>query len=251
MRLGMARQRLFMVGAPSTLLRKEISIIVKNARVTEPYVQTTMDSQAPSQYTSDGPTSSASSRHHTGTGHPLHLHQYNTHNHNLPLSFSSPASAYSTSSPTSAFHQQQQPGPGQWGHSGATTHRSGATTRDEVLLPPHPPQHQPQQSQQGTKSGKRDSTGVMSQQPNSTKVESSTNEHGHHHASDDPMPSTSDFVKKLYKCVSHPFYHFFGEALNWEGLCRMLEDPTFQEVVSWGPAGDCFVVKVCTTCSIV
>ncbi|KIJ98678.1 hypothetical protein K443DRAFT_103561 [Laccaria amethystina LaAM-08-1] len=62
----------------------------------------------------------------------------------------------------------------------------------------------------------------MSQQPNSTKVESSTNEHGHHHASDDPMPSTSDFVKKLYK---------------------MLEDPTFQEVVSWGPAGDCFVVK--------
>ncbi|KAF6750547.1 HSF-type DNA-binding-domain-containing protein [Ephemerocybe angulata] len=41
-----------------------------------------------------------------------------------------------------------------------------------------------------------------------------------HH--DDPMPSTSDFVKKLYK---------------------MLEDPTFQSVVSWGPQGDCFVVK--------
>lgn len=36
------------------------------------------------------------------------------------------------------------------------------------------------------------------------------------------MPSTSDFVKKLYK---------------------MLEDPTFQTVVSWGPQGDCFVVK--------
>ncbi|KAJ2912468.1 hypothetical protein MD484_g7945, partial [Candolleomyces efflorescens] len=42
----------------------------------------------------------------------------------------------------------------------------------------------------------------------------------HHH--DDPMPSTSDFVKKLYK---------------------MLEDPNFQSVVSWGPQGDCFVVK--------
>ncbi|TEB39384.1 hypothetical protein FA13DRAFT_1596213, partial [Coprinellus micaceus] len=41
-----------------------------------------------------------------------------------------------------------------------------------------------------------------------------------HH--DDPMPSTSDFVKKLYK---------------------MLEDPNFQDVVSWGPQGDCFVVK--------
>ncbi|KAF9448302.1 hypothetical protein P691DRAFT_775528 [Macrolepiota fuliginosa MF-IS2] len=36
------------------------------------------------------------------------------------------------------------------------------------------------------------------------------------------MPSTSDFVKKLYK---------------------MLEDPLFQSVVSWGPQGDCFVVK--------
>jgi len=36
------------------------------------------------------------------------------------------------------------------------------------------------------------------------------------------MPSTSDFVKKLYK---------------------MLEDPAFQSVVSWGPQGDCFVVK--------
>ncbi|KAG5350616.1 hypothetical protein C0989_010169 [Termitomyces sp. Mn162] len=39
---------------------------------------------------------------------------------------------------------------------------------------------------------------------------------------DDAMPSTSDFVKKLYK---------------------MLEDQSFQHVVSWGPQGDCFVVK--------
>jgi osomolarity two-component system response regulator SKN7 len=40
---------------------------------------------------------------------------------------------------------------------------------------------------------------------------------------EDGMPSTSDFVKKLYK---------------------MLEDQSFQQVVSWGPQGDCFVVKV-------
>ena len=26
---------------------------------------------------------------------------------------------------------------------------------------------------------------------------------------------------------------------------RMLEDPVFQSVVSWGPQGDCFVVKAC------
>ena len=25
----------------------------------------------------------------------------------------------------------------------------------------------------------------------------------------------------------------------------MLEEPSFQNVVSWGPLGDCFVVKVC------
>ncbi|KAJ7753105.1 HSF-type DNA-binding-domain-containing protein [Mycena maculata] len=36
------------------------------------------------------------------------------------------------------------------------------------------------------------------------------------------MSSTTDFVKKLYK---------------------MLEDETFQELVSWGPLGDCFIVK--------
>ncbi|KAJ7771511.1 HSF-type DNA-binding-domain-containing protein [Mycena metata] len=39
---------------------------------------------------------------------------------------------------------------------------------------------------------------------------------------EDNMSSTSDFVKKLYK---------------------MLEDQSFQNVVSWGPQGDCFVVK--------
>ncbi|CCO26408.1 Transcription factor prr1 AltName: Full=Pombe response regulator 1 [Rhizoctonia solani AG-1 IB] len=39
---------------------------------------------------------------------------------------------------------------------------------------------------------------------------------------DDNMPPTSDFVKKLFK---------------------MLEDPQFAHVVTWGPQGDCFVVK--------
>ncbi|KAJ7128378.1 HSF-type DNA-binding-domain-containing protein [Mycena epipterygia] len=39
---------------------------------------------------------------------------------------------------------------------------------------------------------------------------------------EDSMPSASEFVKKLYK---------------------MLEDETFQNFVSWGPQGDCFVVK--------
>ncbi|KAH9952032.1 HSF-type DNA-binding-domain-containing protein [Amylocystis lapponica] len=42
------------------------------------------------------------------------------------------------------------------------------------------------------------------------------------HEGEDGMPSTSDFVKKLYK---------------------MLEDTSFANVVSWGPHGDCFVVK--------
>ncbi|KAH9832842.1 HSF-type DNA-binding-domain-containing protein [Rhodofomes roseus] len=42
------------------------------------------------------------------------------------------------------------------------------------------------------------------------------------HEGEADMPSTSDFVKKLYK---------------------MLEDTSWSHVVSWGPHGDCFVVK--------
>jgi osomolarity two-component system response regulator SKN7 len=59
-----------------------------------------------------------------------------------------------------------------------------------------------------------------------------------HEMSDDPMPSTSDFVKKLYKYVS---ILSVASSLN---MYRMLEDPSFQGVVAWGPNGDCFVVKV-------
>ncbi|KZT02387.1 uncharacterized protein LAESUDRAFT_415034 [Laetiporus sulphureus 93-53] len=47
-------------------------------------------------------------------------------------------------------------------------------------------------------------------------------EHAVKHEGEDGMPSTSDFVKKLYK---------------------MLEDTSWSHVVSWGPQGDCFVVK--------
>lgn len=42
------------------------------------------------------------------------------------------------------------------------------------------------------------------------------------HEGEDGMPSTSEFVKKLFK---------------------MLEDTSYSDVVSWGPRGDCFVVK--------
>ncbi|KAF5323855.1 hypothetical protein D9611_008398 [Ephemerocybe angulata] len=62
-----------------------------------------------------------------------------------------------------------------------------------------------------------DSSNAMSARDSKEGVAGSSAQHH-----DDPMPSTSDFVKKLYK---------------------MLEDPTFQSVVSWGPQGDCFVVK--------
>ncbi|KDR77879.1 hypothetical protein GALMADRAFT_118766 [Galerina marginata CBS 339.88] len=41
-------------------------------------------------------------------------------------------------------------------------------------------------------------------------------------SAEDSMASTSDFVRKLYK---------------------ILEDPSFESIVSWGPAGDCFIVK--------
>lgn len=120
------------------------------------------------------------------------------------------------------------------------------------LLPPPPPppltsQHQPQPSTTTSKRTTRARTNTKQQgyqnivpaivkretNPANQANMSSTTSRGDskegiaaaasgsaHH--DDPMPSTSDFVKKLYK---------------------MLEDPNFQSVVSWGPQGDCFVVK--------
>lgn len=53
-------------------------------------------------------------------------------------------------------------------------------------------------------------------------------------------PSTNDFVKKLYKYVVVFLFLFLDVYVR----IRILEDPTFQSVVSWGPHGDCFFVKV-------
>lgn len=55
------------------------------------------------------------------------------------------------------------------------------------------------------------------------------------------MPATCDFVKKLYK------YACFCRCMraSHHRSSRMLEDQSFAHVVSWGPDGDCFVVKVC------
>ncbi|KIJ59719.1 hypothetical protein HYDPIDRAFT_100219 [Hydnomerulius pinastri MD-312] len=53
------------------------------------------------------------------------------------------------------------------------------------------------------------------------------------------MPATSDFVKKLYKCAFITLIQFKSTY----DRNRMLEDQSFGHVVSWGPNGDCFVVK--------
>lgn len=60
---------------------------------------------------------------------------------------------------------------------------------------------------------------------------------------EDNMPATCDFVKKLYKYVSS--VRSTGPSQHHPSS-RMLEDQSFAHVVSWGPNGDCFVVKVCT-----
>ena len=63
------------------------------------------------------------------------------------------------------------------------------------------------------------------------------------HENEDGMPATSDFVKKLYKCVVVSIFSL--SVVNSQGSwpCRMLEDNTFADVVCWGPQGDCFVIK--------
>jgi hypothetical protein len=57
------------------------------------------------------------------------------------------------------------------------------------------------------------------------------------------MSSTSDFVKKLYKYASASVSSGLEAHTELAKSFRMLEDPNFQHVVSWGPGGDCFVVK--------
>jgi len=96
--------------------------------------------------------------------------------------------------------------------------RADQQQQDDQLYSPY--QQQDQQDyfpQENYPKRERSSSLGMSQRDSKEGIASSSN--AHH---DDPMPSTSDFVKKLYK---------------------MLEDPNFQSVVSWGPQGDCFVVK--------
>ncbi|KAG6911421.1 hypothetical protein DXG01_016518 [Tephrocybe rancida] len=75
---------------------------------------------------------------------------------------------------------------------------------------------------------KRESIGNLSMQAKDNASTSAANG-ARTSTIDDTMPSASDFVKKLYKYAA--FY------------CAMLEDKSFQHVVSWGPQGDCFVVK--------
>ncbi|KAF8886868.1 HSF-type DNA-binding-domain-containing protein, partial [Gymnopilus junonius] len=77
--------------------------------------------------------------------------------------------------------------------------------------------HQHQQEQ-----FKRERDEIMSYAKDDKQSSAEPSSHAPQRTSEDPMPSTSDFVKKLYK---------------------MLEDPSFQSVVCWGPQGDCFVVK--------
>ncbi|KAG6878519.1 hypothetical protein C0992_007970 [Termitomyces sp. T32_za158] len=109
--------------------------------------------------------------------------------------------------PSQSFpHQQTQAG---WYHR-----TSGS--RDELL-----PAQQQQQLQQQHITVKREPVGNIVMQKDNASA-SSGGLTGTRTSLDDALPSTSDFVKKLYK---------------------MLEDQSFQHVVSWGPQGDCFVVK--------
>ncbi|KAG5637640.1 hypothetical protein H0H81_003865 [Sphagnurus paluster] len=98
-------------------------------------------------------------------------------------------------------------------------HRA-ANPRDELHDQQQHQQHQQQQHQQQKvlPNIKRESTGQPSMPSNDTNAQASSSRA----SMDDSMPATSDFVKKLFK---------------------MLEDQSFQQVVSWGPQGDCFVVK--------
>ncbi|TFK18869.1 hypothetical protein FA15DRAFT_234557 [Coprinopsis marcescibilis] len=128
---------------------------------------------------------------------------------------------------------------------GKRTRKGSSTARRNSCLGP-PPEledsyglQQQQQQQQGNNTGqpakkqvKRERRESLSMDIGNANTNTNTNTNNtmggsgagpsSHHGHDDPMPSTSDFVKKLYK---------------------MLEDPAFQNVVSWGPQGDCFVVK--------
>ncbi|KIK91008.1 hypothetical protein PAXRUDRAFT_831203 [Paxillus rubicundulus Ve08.2h10] len=111
-----------------------------------------------------------------------------------------------------------------------TMHRT-SNSRDDVLPAPNSLHHTHTMGQhldtsyhQGASSSRGNGTRQMKREqlPPSQPAPSAPPPQAPSKESEDNMPATSDFVKKLYK---------------------MLEDQAFSHVVSWGPHGDCFVVK--------
>ncbi|KAG8963467.1 kinase-regulated stress-responsive transcription factor skn7 [Tulasnella sp. 408] len=133
--------------------------------------------------------------------------------------------------PPSYHHQQPQPAhypppPSSHGHGHWESPQNGR--HDPPPPPQHPshphhPGHQRSDSSSSKLNGvpptrrpsvsERESTGAPEPPPPIASVPRETEDAG---------PPASDFVKKLAK---------------------MLDDPNYSQVVSWGPKGDCFVVK--------
>ncbi|KIO34592.1 hypothetical protein M407DRAFT_88338 [Tulasnella calospora MUT 4182] len=133
--------------------------------------------------------------------------------------------------PPSYHHQQPQPShypppPSSHGHGHWDSQQNGR--HDPPPPPQHPshphhPGHQRSDSSSSKLNGvpptrrpsvsERESTGAPEPPPSIAAVPRETEDAG---------PPASDFVKKLAK---------------------MLDDPNYSQVVSWGPKGDCFVVK--------
>ncbi len=63
--------------------------------------------------------------------------------------------------------------------------------------------------------------------------------------SDEGPSSASDFVKKLYRYVSCAYQcsYVHSDVVPASLLLRMLNDPALAHIVTWGPRGDCLIVK--------
>ncbi|KAJ8082339.1 kinase-regulated stress-responsive transcription factor skn7 [Marasmius tenuissimus] len=123
----------------------------------------------------------------------------------------------------SSQHQQQHPYPQQSQSQFHQPHHWQGQGQQQQHIHQH--QHTPIQPRptQSSANIKREPQHILPLlQPSSSSSSSKQPPPPQTDAMEDSMPSTSDFVKKLYK---------------------MLEDKSFQHIVSWGPAGDCFVVK--------
>ncbi|THH20917.1 hypothetical protein EUX98_g8496 [Antrodiella citrinella] len=138
------------------------------------------------------------------------------------LHLSSSFSRNNTLPPISNLPQSQRYPPPTYSHPSLaspshlpwnTTHRT-SSSRDEISPPLR---HSDSRIKYPEQRSPRDPPTPRQSDPPPPVAQSVKNE-----AQDDNMPATSDFVKKLYK---------------------MLEDAAFAHVVSWGPQGDCFVVK--------